>query len=59
MKHEDIYTAVQAYLDNKFDNEDTELDKNNLDRKTHIQDLVGKKISLNNIKIVSKKNNVI
>ena len=55
MKHEDIYTAVQAYLDNKskknkFINEDAELEK-----KTHIQDLVGKRISINNIRLVGKK----
>ena len=55
MKHEDIYSAVQAYLDNKskktkfINNKDMEVGKQ------HIQDLVGKKISLNNIKMVGEK----
>ena len=54
MKHEDIYSAVQAYLDNKskktkFINKDMEVGKQ------HIQDLVGKKISLNNIKMCGEK----
>ena len=52
MKYEDIYTAVQAYLDNKVVKQKT---TNNVEKKTHIQELVGKRISLNNIKIVGEK----
>lgn len=50
MKHEDIYSAVQAYLDEKKHNPE-----NNKDIKLSIQDLVGKRISLKNIRIVGEK----
>ena len=53
MKYEDIYTAVQAYLDEKTKSNFT--NKNDEDKKTHIQDLVGKRISLKNIRIVGEK----
>lgn len=52
MKHEDIYSAVQAYLDNKVVKQKT---TKIAEKKQHIQDLVGKKISLNNIKMVGEK----
>lgn len=52
MKHEDIYSAVQAYLDNKLVKMKT---TNNVEKKQHIQDLVGKRISLNNIKMCGEK----
>ena len=50
MNREDIYSAVQAYLDEK--NKSSFTNKN---IKTHIQDLVGQRISLKNIKIVGEK----
>lgn len=53
MKHEDIYSAVQAYLDEK--NKSNFTNKNDEDIKTHIQDLVGKRISLSNISIANTK----
>ena len=53
MNRQDIYSAVQAYLDEK--NKSNFTNKNDEDIKTHIQDLVGKRISINNIKIVGEK----
>lgn len=52
MNREDIYSAVQAYLEK---NKSNFTNKNDEDIKTHIQDLVGKRISLKNIKMVGEK----
>ena len=53
MKHEDIYSSIQAYLDEK--NKSNFTNKNDEDIKTHIQDLVGKRVSLSNISIANTK----
>jgi len=50
MNREDVYSAVQSYLDEKKHNPE-----NNKDIKLSIQNLVGKKISLKNIRIVGEK----
>lgn len=50
MNREDIYSAVQAYLEK---NKSNFTNKNDI--KTHIQDLVGKRVSLSNISIANTK----